>query len=139
MTTFFSGVITTAATQTGSVFKYAKRNLTRSISAQANLTVGGGGTTVKAFVQSSLDGGQNWFDVIVLSFATSSAIHVANASTALAQADTATTDGSASSNLNVIGDLPRAKIFSTGTYTGNTTMIVDVQTDQIVLSGVGQP
>ena len=134
MTTLFSGSITTAGTVTGSVFRYARRNIPRSISAQGNFVWSSGGTSVKAFIQSSLDGGTNWFDVMLLSFLAASAIQVGNATVSANGPVAGATDGglaSATPN-NIIGDLLRCKVVSVGTYAGGTSLVVSVETDQLV-------
>ncbi len=50
----------------------------REITIQANFTYGSGGTSVDAYVQSSVDNGVTWFDIANFHFTTSSAIRQFN-------------------------------------------------------------
>jgi hypothetical protein len=102
-----------------------------SIALQANFTYGSGGTTVSAWIQTSLDGGATWCDVANFSFTTASAREVMNLS-ALTTATTpqTPTDGSlaASTAPGVpIGSHWRVKYTTTGTYAGGTTLRIDAQ------------
>jgi hypothetical protein len=98
----------------------------------ANLVVGGGGTTADVYVQTSFDNGATWVDVANFHFTTSSAKKmsavVIDPATPLTAGSTPT-DGSIANNtvLNgIIGDMVRAKVTTTGTYTGTTTLRVDM-------------
>src|SRR5215469_14788250 len=64
MTTLYSGTITTAATATSSSFTIGRRNGYRGLSAQANFTYGSGGTTVDVYIDTSIDGGSTWINII---------------------------------------------------------------------------
>jgi len=102
----------------------------RSIIAQANFIYGAGGTTVDVYVQTSLDRGATWVDIMNFNFTTASAVKISKVdlSTALS-ASKAPTDGSLTSNTIVdglIGDQFRLKYKSAGTYTGVNTIQVDL-------------
>ena len=95
---------------------------------QATFTYGSGGTTAKAYVQTSSDGGTTWRDVASFAFTTASAkkFSALSASIALAAAQ-GVSDGALADDtiLNgLIGDLWQVKVVSTGTYGGNTTLAV---------------
>ncbi len=87
---------------------------------------GSGGTSLKVYVQTSLDQGATWVDVACAAFLVASATKVLNLSgltpktTAATPSDGAMTDDTALDG--VLGDRWRVKITSTGTYAGSTTL-----------------
>lgn len=90
---------------------------------------GAGGTTVKAWIQTSFDGGTLWVDVINFPFATSASKLTAAVSTNITAgaAPVAVTDGTAADSAvvnGVLGDRVRVKYLTTGTYTGATSLAV---------------
>lgn len=95
-----------------------------AVTIEANFAYGSGGTTCKAWVQTSFDGGTTWRDIAEFDFTTATRVAVANLSGLLSKAVTAyaaltsegVTDG-------VLGDRLRVKVTSTGTYV-NTTLSV---------------
>lgn len=95
---------------------------------EAIFTYGSGGTTAKAWVQTSLDGGVTWIDIMSFAFttATASKVSAVVVSTALAAGitpgDAALADNTILSGL--LGDRIRVKVTTTGTYGGNTTLVV---------------
>jgi len=100
--------------------------------AQANLTYGSGGTTIDAYVQTSVDGGVTWTDIMNFNFTTASARKFSSVNLMVAlTGGTAATDATLASNTVVnglLGDRFRVKYKSTGTYAGNTTLQVDIVT-----------
>lgn len=92
---------------------------------QAKLAYGSGGTSVKAYVQTTLDDGLTWVDVASFTFTTSSATKVINLSgltpktTAVTPSDGALADDTCVDG--VLGDALRVKLTTTGTYS-NTTL-----------------
>ncbi|WP_407146252.1 hypothetical protein [Bradyrhizobium sp. ORS 86] len=102
---------------------------------QGSLTYGSGGTTVDAWVQTSVDGGNSWVDVANFHFTTSSAKALFNLSSATPlTTQYAPTDGSLAANTSkdgIIGHLWRVKYTSVGTYAGNTTLRVDMIADGV--------
>jgi hypothetical protein len=99
---------------------------------QIKLAYGSGGTTLKVYVQTSLDQGSTWVDVSCSAFTTASATKIVNLSgltpktTAATPSDGAMTDDTALDG--VLGDRFRVKITSTGTYAGSTTLSVRMST-----------
>jgi len=90
---------------------------------------GAGGTTVKVWVQTSLDGGTTWFDIINLPFTTAATKVTAAVSTYITAgaAPVVATDATAADNAivnGVLGDRVRVKYITTGTYTGATSIAV---------------
>jgi len=97
-----------------------------------NFVRGGGGTTCRVWVQVSPDNGISWIDVICAAFTTTSESRVYSL-TAIAPGVTlgaAPTDGALADDTvvdGVLGSLMRAKITTTGIYSGNSR--VDVYVD----------
>ena len=98
------------------------------LTVQANFVYGSGGTTVKAWIQTSVDDGASWMDVICFALTTASGKRVAQVNNFVAITGAAVvtpTDATLADNtiLNgVLGNRMRVKITSTGTYAGNTKL-----------------
>lgn len=93
---------------------------------QTVFAYGSGGTAVKAWVQTSLDGGATWIDIACFALTTSSArrVSVLHLATAVA-ANVTPADGALADNTildGVLGDVVRVKYTTTGTYAGNTAL-----------------
>lgn len=96
---------------------------------EAKLSYGSGGSSLKVWVQITLDRGATWIDVACFAFTTASAVKVINLS-ALTPVTTAITpgDGAMADNAvqdGVLGSAMRVKLTSTGTY-ANTIVSVQV-------------
>lgn len=105
-----------------------------NLSIQCNFTYGSGGTSADFYVQTSLDGGSTWTDVAECGFTTASARKIYNVSTNTGGTAALTaTDGSLTANTaiaqGVLGPRLRVKYTTVGTYAGNTTIKVDVQSN----------
>lgn len=92
---------------------------------------GAGGTTAKAFIQTSVDGGLSWFDIMAFAHTTAALTRVTAVSSyiipSVASVPVAVTDGTMADNtvLNgILGDRLRVKYVTTGTYTGATSLAV---------------
>lgn len=100
------------------------------IAAQAKFLYGAGGTTVNAYIQTSLDGGVTWLDIMNFSFTTSAATKVSSTTGAIALAPaTSPGDGALTANTiltGLLGDRFKVKYVTTGTYTGATSLAVDI-------------
>ena len=100
----------------------------KNIAIEANFVSGSGGTTAKVWIQTSLDGGSNWIDIANFAFLLASARKVTTLALATAAATITPTDGSLGDDLEVdgiLGDMIRAKLTTTGTYAGGTTLDVN--------------
>jgi hypothetical protein len=96
---------------------------------EAIFLYGAGGTTVKAWVQTSFDNGVTWVDVINFPFTTAAASKTAAVSSSVTAgtAPVAVTDGTAADSAivnGVLGNQVRVKYTSTGTYTGLTSLAI---------------
>jgi hypothetical protein len=101
------------------------------VSSGGNFTYGSGGTSADAYIQTSLDGGTTWIDLAECNLLLASARKGYNVSGLTGgTAALAFTDGALTANTalaqGVMGNRWRVKIVSAGTYTGNTTLNVDV-------------
>jgi hypothetical protein len=98
----------------------------RNLTAQCIVTYGSSGTTIDAYLQTSLDGGNTWIDIRNFHATTSAFNNIVNLTSGTAVTTAVTpTDGSMSSNTGqdgIIGSLLRVKYKSSGTYAGNTTL-----------------
>jgi len=118
-----SRVITAAGTVTDTYGEVHED--VQGMSLWANFTHGSGGTSCKAYVQTSFDG-TNWIDVACFAFTTSSAGKTlcVKGDQADAAANTAT-DGSLSDDtatFGVVGRYIQVKTVSVGTYGDSTTL-----------------
>jgi hypothetical protein len=121
--------ITTAVTAQVTAPVQLGRTPLNAVNIQAKLAYGSGGTTIAAWVQTSLDGGASWVDIASFAFTTASLTSILNIS-ALTPITTAylPTDGTlaAGGKDGVVGTLYRLKYTVTGTYAGNTQLLVDI-------------
>lgn len=105
----------------------------RNLTVQANFIYGSGGTTVDAYLQTSLDGGTTWTDIANFHFTTASARKIINLNSQTPETTQITpTDGSMTANTaqdGILGLMFRVKYQSSGTYAGTTTLRIDVAND----------
>lgn len=96
-----------------------------ALAVHATFAYGSNGTSAKAWLQTSLDGGVSWMDIANFAFTTSAAKRCYNL-TAVAVTSIATpVDGSLSDNTAVngfLGALFRVKLTTTGTYAGASSL-----------------
>ena len=99
-----------------------------SATLQATFSYGAGGTTVKAWVQTSFDQGNTWVDIANFAFTTAAAKKISSvrAVTVVAAAYVPTDATLADDTIKdgVLGDRLRVKYTSTGTYTGATSLAI---------------
>lgn len=98
----------------------------RGVALQANFTYGAGGTAVKVDIETSLDQGLSWIPVARFAFTTVSAQRVMNvvADTPLSTPYTPVQLADDVAVGGILGDRIRAKLTSTGVYSGNTSISV---------------
>lgn len=87
---------------------------------------GSGGTSVKAYLQTSMDGGNTWIDIACFAVTTSSLKKAYNFSALTPVAAVTPTDGGITDNTQldgVLGDRIRLKVVSVGTYAGATLLV----------------
>jgi hypothetical protein len=97
-----------------------------AVTLQANFTYGSGGTNLKVDVETSLDQGVTWIAIARFAFLLASAEKVVNLS-GLTPVTTVYTPATLSDDTvkdGILGDRLRARITSTGTYAGNTSISV---------------
>lgn len=105
-----------------------------SLIVQANFTYGSGGTTVDAFLQTSVDGGITWIDIAQFHLTTASArfVYTLNSQTPVTTEYTPT-DGALAANTakdGILGPIYQVKLASTGTYAGSTMLRIDVSAQE---------
>lgn len=116
--------ITTAGTQVGDWIENLDGML--AMVASLRLAYGSGGTTIRAYLQTSLDQGQTAIDIACVLFATASEHACLNFSaltpktTQVVPTDGALTDDTALDG--ILGDRVRLKVVSVGTYAGSTVL-----------------
>jgi len=96
---------------------------------KSNFVYGSGGTTAKAWVQTTFDKGVSWVDIASFAFTTTSGapINSVRVFTVVA-ANYTPTDGTLADNTikdGLIGTQLRVKLTTTGTYAGSTTLRID--------------
>ncbi len=99
----------------------------KHLSVEATFLYGAGGTTVDAYIQTTLDGGVTWFDIMNFHFTTAAGTKVSACCAYIAPASQAFTPGDAALAANtiiqgVLGTQIRAKYVTTGTYSGATSL-----------------
>lgn len=120
--------IAAAATTTGTDFAITNA---KYVTVQSKFLYGAGGTTAKVFVQTTLDGGATWVDIVSHAFTTAAGTKVSSVTSDVAPASQGLTpgDGALTDNTiiqGVIGSRIRAKVVTTGTYSGATSIDVRV-------------
>jgi len=98
----------------------------RALDLQARLdVVGSPGTSAKAWVQTSIDGGATWCDLACFAFAASSAAKTARLPGVSLKSPAAVADGSLADDSvsdGPFGERFRVKVTSVGTYGAGTTL-----------------
>lgn len=114
------------ANQLSQVFDFGGKT-PQIISGLGKFVYGSGGTTVKAWVQTSFDN-VTWYDVISLAFLLASASKLGSVIPTLANSPALTDAGLADNTVlgGVLGRYWRVKYTTTGTYAGGTTIEVDL-------------
>ena len=116
------------AAQLSQVIDIGSERTPKQLTAIGKFLYGSGGTNVNAWLQTSLDGGTTWFDVINFLFTTAALTKASTVVPVSANAITLT-DGALAGNTSIaglFGRLWRVKYTTTGTYAGLTSLEVDV-------------
>lgn len=117
--------VTDAGTQTGDWTEVDFEGLIAAC-AQVRLVYGSGGTSVKAYLQTTIDEATTPVDIACVVFGTASEVAVLNFSaltpktTQVTPGDATLTDDTAVDG--ILGDRFRLKVVSTGTYAGSTVL-----------------
>jgi hypothetical protein len=117
-----------AGTTTGTDYSITNA---KYLTVQSKFLYGAGGTTTKVFVQTTLDGGATWVDIVSHAFTTTAGTKVSSVTSDVAPASQGLTpgDGALTDNTiiqGVIGSRIRSKVVTTGTYSGATSIDVRV-------------
>ena len=95
---------------------------------QAVFNYGAGGTSVKAYVQTTFDGGTTWTDIACFAFTTAALKKISALTRLIAPGTQATvTDGTLADNTvnnGLLGVGYRVKYIVTGTYTGASNLAI---------------
>lgn len=124
------GITTAVTTQVSPVVELPRSGKPTNVELEAEFAYGSGGTTVDAWVQTSLDGQNTWVDVAEFHFTTSATKGVYNLSS-LTPVTTqyAPTTGTLSANTakdGIVGSYWRVEYTTTGTYAGSTNLTVNM-------------
>jgi hypothetical protein len=99
----------------------------QSLTVSLRFVYGSGGTAVKVYLQTSIDGGTTWDDIACWAPSNANASKRWNFSAlAIFAAPVTPTDGAMPDNTmqnGLLGDLVRLKVVSTGLYGGNTALV----------------
>jgi hypothetical protein len=124
--TLLDTTITTAVTGALSELTWAPGDTLSALFQGAMVYVASAATSIDAWIQTSVDGGVTWIDVVNFRWTTSSAVKACNLSGLTAVTTQFTpTDGTLSANTcrdGVLGTLYRVKYTSVGTYGAGTTL-----------------
>lgn len=99
---------------------------TRALTVHSAFAYGSGGTSAKAYVQTTFDGGANWVDIMCFAYTTTAAktLNSVRVNTVVA-ANYTPTDATLSDNTikdGLLGDRIRVKYTTTGTYAGTSSL-----------------
>lgn len=120
-------IITAAGTTTTTPVQLTD-HVDAEVMLSASFTYGSGGTSVNAYVQTTLDSGATWFDIANFNFLLASAVKISEvASSTVAAPNYSPTDGTLAANTvkdGIIGSALRVKTIVVGTYAGNTSLSI---------------
>lgn len=130
-----SGITNSLTTNTSTVYQF--RNISdsmpKSLALIAKFTGASGGTSVDAWVQTTLDGGGSWFDIANFHFTTNTTNSIGNLSSLTPVTTLYTpTDSAMSANTvkdGLIGRQIRVKYTSAGTYNTNSGAALTIDAD----------
>ncbi len=102
---------------------------TRHITVHANFVYGSGGTSAKFYLQTSVDGGNTWYDVAALAHTTASLRRIISIDAVAGGSVSTALDGALTDNTKIdglVGDRLRIKYTTVGTYADDTTCKIDL-------------
>lgn len=111
----------------GTAYLMPQENVVDYLGLQGVFVYGSGGTSCKAYLQTSFDNGNTWCDVVSMAFATATATKVAAIQAFGANiTPVAPTDGTLADNTiagSLFGDRVRVKVIVTGTYAATSLQV----------------
>lgn len=116
-----------AADVTAGVFAVPGGGRVESLVLQAVFTRAAGGTTAKAWVQTSFDGGTTWMDIANFAFTTTTATRLYHLTNAAVTSIATPVDGTLADSTAVdgfLGPVYRVKLTTTGTYSGASSFVI---------------
>lgn len=121
ITTALTDQVITQSSVGGAATTYVDISGASSMTVWVNFDQSTSGSTVAAVVQTSLDQGVNWIDIVRFDFTTADRkAHATVGTFAAGAVTTLAALGSEGVLNNVLGDRVRAKVTSTGTYASTT-------------------
>jgi hypothetical protein len=100
------------------------------VACQAVFTRAGGGSTTDVYIQTSLDNGSTWIDIMQFALVTTTVTKMSAVRSSIAMAANVTpTDGGLSDNTildGLLGDRLRAKTVIAGSYSGASSLSLNV-------------
>lgn len=122
--------ITTAVTGVASAPVQVGTGAIEGLTVEVAFAYGSGGTSGKVWLQTSMDGGATWWDIVNMTFTTASKVRLHNISALTAVATPyVETDGTLGDDTvkdGLLGTLYRTKLTTIGTYAGGTTLSVTI-------------
>lgn len=119
--------ITTAVTASTSATVSSPRGRVESLSLYSIFSYGSGGTTLKAWVQTSFDGGATWMDIANFAATTAAKSRLYNLIDSAVTTIATPTDGTLADDTSVggfLGPIYRVKYTTTGTYAGASSLYI---------------
>jgi len=120
-----TAVVATPVSMPGSLAPWGEKPSIQTLLLYATFLYGAAGTTVKAWVQTSMDGGTTWMDIANFAFTTAAAVRAYNLTAAAVTSIATPVEGTLADNTSVngfLGGMYRVKYTTTGTYTGATSL-----------------
>jgi hypothetical protein len=127
ISTAVTGLTTTPVAIPTIAAPFQQRDSVTGLTLYATFAYGSGGTTAKAWVQTSFDGGVTWMDIASFAFTTAAAQRVYHLTAVAVTAIATPTEGTLANNTSVNGFLGgqfRVKYTTTGTYAGATSLAI---------------
>ena len=111
--------------QVSGPFAFASVDRVQALALDCTFLYGSAGTTLKAWVQTSFDGGLSWMDILCFAATTAAKRRLVNLTAAVVTTPATPVDGTTADDTAVngfLGGLFRVKLTTTGTYAGATSI-----------------